>query len=617
MSSHEARTGKIRMVGRFLWHYVEMVIAMSLGMLLLGMLWNAVLPEITRIDVDTLIMAADMTVGMALWMRVRRHGWPGIAEMSLAMFVPFLVLLVPYWFGVLPGDMVMSIGHVLMFVAMALAMLKRRDEYTRHQHRLRIRIPSKWLWRGAVVLIALLPAGAVSAVNTIGKFGDLYGARPDAVTAGPASARLAAGHDPAKPTVAFLAATDGTNVADLLGPYEVLAGTGRMNTYVVSPGRRLVPLTGGLDLVPDLTFDELARLLGERRDTLDAVVVPALNKPKPAELDSITAWLRQQSAAGALTVSVCNGARTLAASGLLDGRPATSHWWRMNGLRADFGNVDWTSGRRYVDDGNVITAAGVLSGIDGALRIIERLLDTGTAREAAQRVHWRHYSPGAAALIPTSALEPADVVVALNASYHPGPSTIGVRLTDGIGELELASAFVSYTEHAMVGRTIAIGDGAIRSRHGLTFVPRSTLAAAAGDLDRLLVPGVDAARRQAGGTGPAAGGPRPEYLHTTGEFPFDPVLRDIARTYDLQTARWTAKTLEYPTTDLGLTGSTWPWPATVIPVALTLLGAAAAITTGRLFRRIRRAGPQATDEGPEELATLTEPSPAELAQSRS
>ncbi len=124
---------KTRKVGRFLWHYAEMVIAMMLGMLLLGLVWSAVLPEDIRFDIDTLIMAANMTIGMAVWMRVRRHGWPSITEMSLAMIAPFLVLLVPYWFGVLPGHLVMSIGHSLMFVFMALAMLRRRAEYTHGQ----------------------------------------------------------------------------------------------------------------------------------------------------------------------------------------------------------------------------------------------------------------------------------------------------------------------------------------------------------------------------------------------------------------------------------------------------------------------------------------------------
>ncbi|MEU6720481.1 DJ-1/PfpI family protein [Nonomuraea sp. NPDC046802] len=567
MGTGSRKSARGRLVGRFVWHYAEMVIAMSLGMLLLGMVWRAILPEITRADVSTLVMAADMTVGMAVWMLIRRHSRAAIAEMSLAMVAPFLVLLVPYWLGVVSEHLVMTLGHVLMFALMALAMLRRREEYVRH----RLRVPWK---KVAVVLAALLVPGVVSAVNTVGGFGDLYRARADAVAVRP----VAKAHDPAKPTVALLVGGKGANVADLLGPYEVLARTGRFNTYVVSPGSRLVPLTGGLDIVPDLTFDELRRLLDERRDRLDAVVIPALQPPAPAESASIGDWLRRQSAAGALTVSVCNGARTLAASGLLDGRPATSHWTRLSGLRADYPTVGWTSGVRYVDDGNVISAAGVLSGMDGALRIIERLIDADTAREAARQVRWRHYSPGAAARIPASDWRPADAVVALNSSYQTGPLAVGVRLTEGVGELELASAFISYTEQSMVARTVAVGEGPIRSRHGLTFVPRT---ATADGLDRLLVPGLEAARRHT----PGLSGLRPEYLHTTEEFAFDPVLRDIARTYDVQSARFAAKTLEYPVRDVKLTGDAWPWAETAVPIGLGLLGAAAAVIVGRVFRR--------------------------------
>ncbi|WP_219468450.1 DJ-1/PfpI family protein [Nonomuraea rhizosphaerae] len=563
-------TPRIREIGRFVRHYIEMVIAMLLGMVLLGMLWDAVLPEITRVDVDTLIMAADMTVGMGLWMLVRRHSWASIAEMSVAMVAPFLLLLVPYWFGLVSGHTVMMLGHVLMFVFMFLAMLRRPGEYTQHHHRTRPK--GKWLWRTTVVLLALLLPAGVAAVNTSGTFGAQYTARADTVSAQP----VRKAHDPAKPTVALLTNSKGTNVADLLGPYETLASTGRVNAYVVSPASRLVPLTGGLDLVPDLTFDELARLLADQRDTLDAVIVPALQQPGAAERDSINTWLRQQAAAGALTVSVCAGARTLAGSGLLDGHPATSHWLRMSGLRKDFPKVNWVSGVRYVDDGDVISTAGVLSGVEGALRVIERLLDVDTARKAAQAVHWRHYTPGVPGRIPVSSLRPADAVAIVNAAYRP--STIGVRLVEGTGELELASVFVTYTEESVVGRTVAIGDGPIRSAHGLTFVPRVTVAAAS--VDRLLVPGVAAARAR-------AAGPGAEYLHTTEEFAFDPVLRDLARTYSVATARFGAKTLEYGVLDIKLTGSAWPWGATLLPVVLALLGAAAAVTGGAVFRRVR------------------------------
>jgi hypothetical protein len=63
-------------------------------------------------------------------MRFRRHGWAAIAEMAVAMYLPFVVLFPPLWLGVLSATGLMVLGHVLMLFAIAAAMLRRRDEYT-------------------------------------------------------------------------------------------------------------------------------------------------------------------------------------------------------------------------------------------------------------------------------------------------------------------------------------------------------------------------------------------------------------------------------------------------------------------------------------------------------
>jgi flagellar biosynthetic protein FliP len=114
----------------FVRHYVEMVVAMLVGMMVLGPLEQLVWPALDdRADVHAMVMATNMAIGMAAWMRFRRHSWPAIAEMSAAMYVPFVVLLVPYWAGAISGGTLSTAGHVLMLPAMALAMVWRREEY--------------------------------------------------------------------------------------------------------------------------------------------------------------------------------------------------------------------------------------------------------------------------------------------------------------------------------------------------------------------------------------------------------------------------------------------------------------------------------------------------------
>lgn len=127
-------------VWNFVQHLVEMTIAMFAGMFVFGMpakaLWNGlgwtVLTE--ELVPATLLMATWMSLGMVIWMRIRGCRWRLVLEMCLAMYVPFVMMYPFYWAGV-AGDMaVMMVGHVLMVPAMAVAMLFRKDDYTRAHH---------------------------------------------------------------------------------------------------------------------------------------------------------------------------------------------------------------------------------------------------------------------------------------------------------------------------------------------------------------------------------------------------------------------------------------------------------------------------------------------------
>jgi hypothetical protein len=130
ITQHSHASSRARRTWHFARHYVEMVVAMFAGMFALGALEGWLWPGLTdRTDVAVLVMATNMSLGMGAWMRVRGHSWRGIAEMSAAMYLPFAVLLVPFWAGAVDGHAVMSWGHVLMFPAMALAMLLRPAEY--------------------------------------------------------------------------------------------------------------------------------------------------------------------------------------------------------------------------------------------------------------------------------------------------------------------------------------------------------------------------------------------------------------------------------------------------------------------------------------------------------
>jgi flagellar biosynthetic protein FliP len=127
---HTAAHARDRRVWHFVRHYLEMVVAMLVGMFTLGGVEDLVFPWVTvRADVGVLVMATNMAVGMGAWMRFRGHSWRSIAEMSAAMYVPFVGLLVPFWAGAIGEHTLMAWGHLLMLPAMGLAMLLRPAEY--------------------------------------------------------------------------------------------------------------------------------------------------------------------------------------------------------------------------------------------------------------------------------------------------------------------------------------------------------------------------------------------------------------------------------------------------------------------------------------------------------
>src|ERR1700741_4518457 len=124
---------------RFFFHYLEMVVAMLIGMGVFAPVWHLVFgafgsTALERTDVMGMSSAKNMVVGMWLGMWFRGHRAAPMVEMGVAMYLPFVVLLVPLWLGAISGMILMTSGHILMLGPMLYAMLRRRDAYTRLHH---------------------------------------------------------------------------------------------------------------------------------------------------------------------------------------------------------------------------------------------------------------------------------------------------------------------------------------------------------------------------------------------------------------------------------------------------------------------------------------------------
>jgi len=166
---------------------------------------------------------------------------------------------------------------------------------------------------------------------------------------------------------------DGFDELDAIGPWEVLAGLAQVRGEVTA---RLVTLEGAREVRAD--HGARIRAQGELSERPDVVLVPGGGwfdrTPEGAWAESrrgqIPAALAARHAAGTTVTSVCTGAMLLAASGILDGRRATTNPGALDELRS-YGTIDVVEAR-VVDDGDILTAGAPVCGIDLALRLLER-----------------------------------------------------------------------------------------------------------------------------------------------------------------------------------------------------------------------------------------------------
>ena len=187
-------------------------------------------------------------------------------------------------------------------------------------------------------------------------------------------------------TTIAIAAWNGVEELDLAGPYEVLSawassvedGSVRVLTVADSPAE--LSCAHGLRLVPDTTWSEL--------DDVAVLLLPGGHTASQLADEAVLGRIRRLSDRGTLMTSVCTGALILAAAGLLDGRPATTHWSAVESLASSGEDIEVRPGDRFVDSGDVITAAGVSAGIDMALHLVARLDSVQKARAIRRYIQY-------------------------------------------------------------------------------------------------------------------------------------------------------------------------------------------------------------------------------------
>lgn len=194
------------------------------------------------------------------------------------------------------------------------------------------------------------------------------------------------------PTVGILI-FDEVEVLDFCGPFEVFSVARPLDpekqgdehqlfrVLTIAEQNQVVTCRGGLLVQPHATI--------EQHPPLDILVVPGGQGTRRERHNTrLLDWIGQQDQQTQFTTSVCTGAFLLAERGLLNGHRATTHWSSVAWMREMYPAIQMLADTRVVDEGHIITSAGVSAGIDMSLHVVARLYGTGVARWTARRMEY-------------------------------------------------------------------------------------------------------------------------------------------------------------------------------------------------------------------------------------
>ena len=171
---------------------------------------------------------------------------------------------------------------------------------------------------------------------------------------------------------------------DFSGPGEVFACVGRgeaFNVYTVAATPDEITSQRFVIIKPQYTFANCP--------PPDIIVLPGGRTDVPLANAKVIEWIKKSSERAEVIMSVCTGAFLLVESGLLDGKEATTHWSAIESLKQQAPKTIVRENRRFVDNGKIVTAAGVSSGIDAALHVVDRLLGREVAQKTARYMEYK------------------------------------------------------------------------------------------------------------------------------------------------------------------------------------------------------------------------------------
>ncbi|HKR06259.1 MAG TPA: DJ-1/PfpI family protein [Bacteroidia bacterium] len=191
-----------------------------------------------------------------------------------------------------------------------------------------------------------------------------------------------------KPKNVAILLYDGVELLDFAGPGEVFQqaefnGTNAFHVYTVAADKKEIISQSFLKVTAEYLIDDCP--------LPDILVIPGGNSISQVNNEKLITWINNVNQKAEYVLSVCNGVRLLAKTGALAGKMATSHFLAIDNLAREFPDVKMVKGKRFVDNGRIITTEGVSAGIDGSLYLLSKIFNREAADNLARQImyNWK------------------------------------------------------------------------------------------------------------------------------------------------------------------------------------------------------------------------------------
>lgn len=391
-------------------------------------------------------------------------------------------------------------------------------------------------------------------------------------------------HSPSLPQAVIVLGKSGTQITEALGAYDVLSQSGLFDVYAAADKLALLPTTGFLGVIPDVTFSQIKQV--------DLLVLPSvLDSKEPALLEFIRTWAPQAK----LTVVLGEGIRGLLRSEAVTLTQASTHFLALSDLQSSYSQIRFQTIRSVKED-NVLTSPGLVASYPALLEAVAFFSDTQKGKKLADTLGLTDLSPFQTPLPP-----PKDIPsltfwdlfrVFWLTSFGWDRLKTAVFLYPGVSEIGLANC-VDSLPRTFAAKMVTIGKrrAPLLTRNGLRVVPYLSIPETPDDLDLLLLPPgkpltlerdseIQAWIRQSSSK-------MKDFTTVKPGGSFYENLKLIEKIFDRPTVNWVAKLTQFPSAllwEAPTTKTKTSWILVLCPLALGLVGV---FLTSALLRKYR------------------------------